>query len=109
MDIFTQYKAALVAAENARLEVERLRLLIVDHVNQNGSVQFSGVRAYYKPGRRTIDHEAAAKSVGVAQEIIDRFTKTKSITAWAEVTKAANVDTSAFVSQSEPTVVIDVD
>ena len=108
MDIFNQYKVALAEAENARLEVERLRLLIVDHVNQNGPVEFNGVRASYKPGRRTIDHEAAAISAGVAVDVIERFTKTKSTTAWAEVTKAANVDTSAFVSQSEPTVVVDV-
>ena len=88
------------------------------YVKEHGEISAGGVRARMKPGRKSIDHEAAYKhefdavfdadSKSVLSGIVEKHTTTKISVAWAKVTKEARIDTSDYVTESAPSFVVEV-
>jgi hypothetical protein len=74
------------------------------------TVAFAGYQAQWKPGRKTTDHEAAAKAVGVPSSVIETHTTLKATVAWAKVTKDAKVPKAIleqFTAEGAPAFVVE--
>lgn len=83
------------------------------HVKDHGDVQGHGVRAFMKPGRKKVDHEAAVEDAGVDDEIIEDFTTRKPApdptVAWAKITKQEQIPLGEFTTYAESFFVVEVD
>ena len=101
-------------------EANEIKAAVKAQVEITGEMAGYGWKAYFKPGRNSTDHEAAVKAWqaeindhemhGLAlklDEVIEKHTTVKTSVAWTKVTKDAKIDTSNFVTQSEPVFVIE--
>ena len=75
--------------------------------NSFADIWYDNYHAYFKPGRKSTDHEAAATWASVSQAIIDEYSTTKVTVAWAKVTKAAKVNVEHFTVEAPPVFVIE--
>ena len=76
-------------------------------VETHGPLEAVGLRAYMKPGRKSTDHEAAAKAANVDSTLIEKYSTVKTTIQWAKVTKEANIDVRPFTTAAEPQFVIE--
>lgn len=103
IDKLKRYAELRTQAEAIRSELASIEADLQTAVAETGSqLAGYGYCAYMKPGRKSIDHEAAAKWANVPGEIVKKYTKVKETIAWAQVTKAANVDVTNFTVIGEP-------
>ena len=73
------------------------------------SASFAGYQCHWAPGRKSTDHEAAAKAAQVPDAVIEAHTTVKTTVAWAKVTKAAKVSKAVlgqFTTEGEPSFVV---
>ncbi len=104
-----------IAAELAEIEAQ-----LRQTVDETGEVAGFGYRAYYKPGHKSTDHEAAVNAIlsdydkhemhslaNHLREIQDEFSATKVTVAWAKVTKKAKIDVTPFTVDGPPSFEID--
>jgi hypothetical protein len=109
MDMLSEY--AMMDAGIRVLEERKSALAdaIKETVESTGHpIEAHGLRARMKPGRKSIDHEMAAREAGVSPEIIALHTvQPAPRTSWAKVTAQALVDTSSYVTQAPPKFVIE--
>ncbi len=76
----------------AQKEMNDIKEKLEKEVLATGQISAHGYTARMKPGRKSINHEAAAKSAGVSYDVFLRFTTIPSPrTSWAKVTKEAGV------------------
>lgn len=104
---YAQLQSELLEINN---ELASLRQQLQAEVGEGGAVEAFGFRAYWKPGRNTTDHEAAALAAGVAADVIEKHSTVKTTVAWAKVTKEAGVPKEileAHTTQGFPSFVVD--
>lgn len=107
-NLLERYAQIQMQIADLNVQLADTQAMIQAHVQEYGEVAGYGLRAHYKPGRASTDHEAAARAANVPSEIVEQFSTTKTTVAWAQVTKAAKVDTKPFTVVGEPTFVIEV-
>lgn len=92
------------------LEQRRADLLaaIEQAVLENGDMKGYGYEATIAPGRKTTDHEAAARAAAVPQALVDKYTTVKPTIAWAKVTKEAKADIAPFTTTGDPVFTVKV-
>ncbi|MEM9945494.1 MAG: hypothetical protein AAF810_05450 [Cyanobacteria bacterium P01_D01_bin.36] len=88
-------------------QIKQVEVQLKIEVEQHGPIEGFGLRAHFKPGRKSTNHEAAAKAANASQALIDEHSTTKTTVQWAEVTKAAKVDLVLFTAQGEPSFVVE--
>jgi hypothetical protein len=74
------------------------------------TVAFAGYQCLWKPGRKSTDHESAAKAAHVPESIIEAHSTTKTTVAWAKVTKDAKVPKAVleqFTTEGAPSFVVE--
>lgn len=117
-DLLKQY----AELSSKQLEIAAELAAIVDQIRAEvtatkAPIAAHGFIAYYKPGRKSTDHEAAVKAIldGAAidveygvNQLIKKYSTTKTTTAWAKVTKEAGIDTTDFTTEGEPQFTIEV-
>lgn len=110
-DLLKQYNELQLQLMDINAQLADITAAIRAEVDEQGMVAGHGVKAYYKPGRRSTDHEAAVKETPPTDDIlalIEKHSTTKTTTAWAKVTKEAGIDVTTFTTEGEPTFVIEV-
>jgi len=105
LERYAQLKNELAEIQNELTEIEsKLR----QTVDETGEVAGFGFRAHYKPGRKSTNHEAAAKARGAWPELIEKHTVVRSSISWAKITKEMGLrDLDEFTVQGEPVFVIE--
>ncbi len=106
--------------EALQAEARVIETTLREQVAESGTVSGFGWVARIKPGRKSTDHEAAVKATfemysehemhASAMNLYDlkeKYTTTKVTVAWAQITKAAKLDTAPFTTESEPVFVIE--
>lgn len=101
-DLMERRKAIAEQLASLDAEISETMAIIEAEAKKDGDVFGYGYHAGYKPGRKSTNHEAAAKWANVPGEIVKKYTKVKETIAWAQVTKAANVDVTNFTVIGEP-------
>ena len=96
---------SLAALTTRKTEIEAEVKSAVDRTG--APVSAYGLIARYKAGRKSTDHEAAAKAAGVPQDLVNRHSKTKVTVAWAKVTKDAKVDIAPYTIEGDPVFAIE--
>lgn len=122
MELLERYHQLAKEQDDINKELGNIRAELKARVEKSGNVEGFGVRAYMKAGRKSINHEAAVEAKGQEyikhdmhslfselSTLIESASTTKTTVAWAKVTKAARIDTTPFVTESEPSFVIEVD
>ena len=121
-ELLEQYAEVKFAAERLATEIRRLENEIASQMLEAGAesaiTQYNSqsVRAMWKPGRQSTDHEAAFVAVYDSSErdndwllaIKETHTVVKATTSWAKVTKEAKIDTAPFTTQGDPVFVIEI-
>jgi hypothetical protein len=115
-DLLKQYAELQTQLLDLQAQIADVTAAIELEVAKSGAMQAHGVKAFYKPGRKTTDHEAAytvtlessdMTSRDELEAIAQKHTTTKVTVAWAKVTKDAGIDTAPYTTESTPTFVID--
>ena len=102
------YKELQAQIAQLQAEAEAITDELKAHVADFGEVAGYGVRAYMKAGRKSTDHEAAAKDHDVPAEVVEKHTVIKSTVSWAKVTKELKIDTAPYTKEGAPTFVIEL-
>lgn len=101
-ELFVEYKKTKIkldALEEA-IQAEVLRL--------GDSQKIAGVKAtFYQPSRK-VDYEAAAKTKGITDAIVDEFSTIKKIIKWKEVAEAVKADLTAFTVEEPAHVIVKI-
>ena len=105
--LLARYSQIMQQIEALRAEAAEVESQLKSFVGEVGQVEDFGYRAYFRPGRKSTDHEAAAKAANVPSVIIEKFSTVKVSVAWARVTKEAGVNTADFTTQGESEFVIE--
>lgn len=105
LERYAQLKNELAEIQNELAEIESELRQTVD---ETGEMAGFGFRAYYKPGRKSTNHEAAAKANGAWPELIEKHTVVKPSISWAKITKEMGIKTlDEFTAQGDPVFVIE--
>jgi hypothetical protein len=106
LERYAQLKNELAEIQN---ELALIEQELAHKVKSNGEIVAGGWRAYMKPGRKTTDHEAAARAADVPNVVIEKYTTVKTSVEWAQVTKAAGCPTAEFTTQGDPVFVVEAE
>jgi hypothetical protein len=121
IDKLKRYAELKAQADAIRQEMAGIEADLQTAVTETGS-QLAGYGwcAYLKPGRKSIDHEAAVQAkieeydehgmhslAHGLDELIEQMSTTKVTVKWAEVTKRAAINTEPFTKEGEPVFVVE--
>ena len=102
---YAQLKNELAEIQN---EIAQIEAQLRQQVETSGEVAGFGFRAYMKQGRKSTNHEDAAKANGAWDDLIEKFSTTKTTVQWAKVTKEMGLkDLDAFTTQADPVFVVE--
>lgn len=104
LDRYAQLKNELAEIQN---EIAEIEAALKAQVEDSGEVAGFGYRAYMKPGRKTVKHEAAAKAGGVWPELVEKYSTTKTTVKWAAITKELGLNLSEYTTVGKPSFVIE--
>ena len=107
MELLNEYAQAVQEMNALKARVADIESKLKEHVGANGPVQAYGYAAKFKAGRKSTDHEAAATAANVAPELIEKHSTVKITVAWAQVTKAAKIDTTSYTTEGAPSFVVE--
>lgn len=122
IELLKKYVELTEKAEDIRHELDFIKSELELAVQEtNAPLSAYGLIAYMKPGRKSIDHEKATNAEVLKQykasgdgdrvffirELIEANSTTKTTVKWAEVTKKAGIDTSAFVTEAPAVFVVE--
>ena len=82
-------------------ELRMLEAAIQKEVEKNGEISGYGFVAKMRPGRKSVDHLQAVMDSKVSSDVVQKFTTTKTTTAWAKVTKAAGINLLPYTTQGQ--------
>ena len=112
MDLLAKYAELQIQRVALEQLIETVEAEIAAKVEKHGPMSGYGFKAHVKPGRRVIDHQAAALEAGATKEIIEAHTKTpQPRTSWAKVTAELGVPKTLLekhATYDEPKVAIDI-
>lgn len=102
---YAQLRSELAEIQNELSEIESE---LKQRAEETGEIAGFGFRAYFKPGRKSTNHEAAAKAHGVWDDLIEKHSKTKVTVSWAAITKEMGVkNLDEYTTQSDPVFVVE--
>lgn len=94
--------------ERIQHEIAEIEDNLRQQVDKTGEIAGFGFRAYFKPGRKSTDHEAAARANGVWDDLIEKHSRAKVTISWAKITKEMGiVSLDEYTTQGEPVFVVE--
>lgn len=88
-------------------QAKELESSLESETKKSGAMEGFGLRAEWKPGRKSTDHEQAFKDLEVdAPELIAAHTTIRKTIAWARITKELGIGLEAYTHQGKDTFVI---
>lgn len=117
LDRYAQLKIELSEIKN---EIAQVEAELREQVGKSGEVAGFGFRAYLKPGRKSIDHQAAVdaaileynrhKMHSLANEaiaLVEKYSTVKTTVQWAKVTKEMGLKLDKFTTEGATEFVIE--
>ena len=97
---YAEIKLKITELQNELTDIESE---LQGDVEKSGEMSGHGYRAFMKPGRKSTDHQTAAKASGDWAHLAETYSTTKTTVRWAAVTKAMGIDLAPYTSVSPAT------
>lgn len=105
MQRYAQLKNELAKIQNELAEIEAA---LKAEVLESGEIAGFGFRAYMKPGRKSINHQKAARENGAWESLIEKHSKTKVTVSWAKITQEMGIkNLDDYTNQGNPVFVVE--